>query len=486
MPKPLKKLLRFSIGLVLISSLLLSITGCGDDTEEPTGLEDTTTALTITKGTESKSYTLAEIKALSAEEGWGGIMNSSGVISGPFKQKGVLLMDLLDEVGGISEGDAIRITAKDGYTMTYSYDQLANGNFTTLDCSTGEEVPHDKLTVILAYEEDGVALTDKIGPLRIAILNSNTQVTEGHWWIKWVEQIEIVAGEETWSLRLEGYMNEDVDPASFESCAAPGCHGVSWTDDQNRVWEGIPLWMLVGRVDDDNSHSKEAQAFNDAMADAGYEVQVIAADDYSQTFTSDEIKRNNDFIISYRRDGDPLPENQWPLRLVGPNLTKGQMVGQVTTIKVILPENTGSLEPEWTLCLKGAQNEDITDSYFAAAFADCHSASWTDDEGRVWEGIPLWLFVGRVDDDFKHNPNETGAFNDDLADTGYDVVVTAADGYSKTFTSAEVKRNDNMIISFIRDGEPLPENQWPLRLVGPDLTKGQMVGQITCIEVVFP
>ena len=109
-----------------------------------------------------------------------------------------------------------------------------------------------------------------------------------------------------------------------------------------------------------------------------------------------------------------------------------------------------------------------------------------DTKNRVWEGIPLWLFVGRVDDDFKHNPNEPGAFNDDLADAGYEVVVSAADGYSKSFTSAEVKRNDNMIIAFMVDGVPLPEDQWPLRLVGPDLTKGQMVGQIICIEVVFP
>ena len=43
-----------------------------------------------------------------------------------------------------------------------------------------------------------------------------------------------------------------------------------------------------------------------------------------------------------------------------------------------------------------------------------------------------------------------------------------------------------MIIAFMRDGSPLPENQYPLRLVGPELTKGEMVGQIVCIEIVFP
>jgi DMSO/TMAO reductase YedYZ molybdopterin-dependent catalytic subunit len=486
MHKIMKMSARLFVVLVIAVSMVLGIAGCG--TSEPAGTTGTDTgtgtALTITKGAETVSYTLAQVKAMTAKEGWGGIMNSSGVISGPFKQKGVPIADLLDKVGGMSGSDAVRITAKDGYTMTYSYDQMVNGNFTTLDCSSGEEVPHDKLTVILAYEEDGAPLTDKIGPLRIAILNGDTQVTEGHWWIKWVEQIEIVSAEMTWSLHLEGYMDEDIDQNTFESCSAPGCHGASWTDDQNRQWEGVPLWMLVGRVDDDNNHSKETQAFNDTVADAGYEVEVIAADGYSKTFTAEQIKRNNDYIISYRRDGEPLPENQWPLRLVGPDMTKGDMVGQIATIKVVLPEGA-AVEPEWKLCLKGALNEDIDSNYFAAAYKDCHNASWTDADGRVWQGIPLWLFVGRVDDDNKHD-SMPGAFNDELADKGYSVVVSAADGYSKEFSSATVKRNDNMIIAFMCDGEPLPENQYPLRLVGPDLTKGEMVGQVACIEVVFP
>lgn len=489
-----KHLSQFIIITLIISAIISTMVGAIACNQSASSIEEdvdstdgtSVSALTLIKGTESKSYTLDDIKSMSAEEGWGGIMNSSGVISGPFKQKGVSLTSLLDNIGGIGTGDAVRITAKDGYSMTYSYDQVINGNFTTLDCSNGEEVSHGKLTVILAYEEDGVLLDDQRGPLRIAILNSNTQVTEGHWWIKWVTSIEIVAMEQSWSLQLLGVINEDIDNATFESGAAPNCHAASWTDDDGHLWEGIPLWLLVGRVDDEDSHSEESQAFNDAVADVGYEVEVIAADGYSKTFTSEEVRRNNDMIIAFRCDEEPLEEGVWPLRLVGSNLTKGQMVSQIATIKLVLPENMVVPEPEWTLHLDGVLSEDVTDSYFAAALADCHSASWTDDEGHVWEGIPLWLFVGRVDDDFKHNPNESGAFNDDAADAGYDVEVIAVDGYSKTFTSIEVKRNDNMIIASICDGEPLDEESSPLRLVGPDLTKGQMVSQIIEIKVIFP
>jgi DMSO/TMAO reductase YedYZ molybdopterin-dependent catalytic subunit len=494
--KVIKKVAGFFIMLVLVVSLIPGITGC-TETEQETGdtqkegtITDTGTALTITKGETTVKYTLAEVKAMPSQEGWGGIMNSSGVISGPFKQKGVSLMYLLNKVGGISEGDAIRITAKDGYSMTYSYDQIANGNFTTLDCSTGNEVPHGTLNVIITYEEDGVELTDQIGPLRVAILNDDTQVTEGHWWIKWVELIEVISSEQPWELKLEGYIEELIDSATFESGAAPGCHGATWTDDQNRVWEGIPLWLLVGRVDDENYHSKESKAFNDTIADAGYEVEIIAADGFSITMTSKEIRRNDDLIISYRRDGMPLPDNQWPLRLVGPGLEKSKMVGQITTIKVTLSQAALDIlenyEPAWTLSLEGAISLTLSDMDFSQG-AKCHPASWTDADGRVWEGIALWLLVGRVDDEISHDENsESTAFNDELADAGYEVTITAADGYSKTFTSAQIKRNDNMIIAYLRDGGELPENQWPLRLVGPDLTKGEMVGQVVSITIIFP
>jgi len=490
MRKTLREIVVLSLVTLVTIAATVGVAACKQSTppveEGPAASDGTSESVfTVSKGSESKTYTLAAIKAMPAQEGWGGIMNSSGVISGPFKQKGVPVTKLLDDVGGISASDAVRVTAKDGYSMTYSYDQIVNGNFTTLDCSTGEEVPHGKLTVILSYEEDGAALGERHGPLRVAILNSDTQVTEGHWWVKWVNSIEVIALEQSWSLSLEGAITEDMDSATFESGAAPGCHGASWTDADGRVWEGIPLWLLVGRVDDDNPHSKESQAFNDAVADAGYEVQVIAADGYSKTFTSAEVKRNDDMIVAFRCDGEPIEEDKWPLRLVGPDLTKGQMVSQIVTMKVVLPQ-TAVPEPEWTLHLEGALTEDITDSYFAAAFVDCHSASWTDDEGHAWEGIPLWLFVGRVDDDFKHNPNQPGAFSDALADAGYEVQVIAADGYSKTFTSAEVKRNDDMIVAFRCDGKPIEEDRWPLRLVGPNLTKGQMVSQITEIKVVFP
>jgi hypothetical protein len=93
----------------------------------------------------------------------------------------------------------------------------------------------------------------------------------------------------------------------------------------------------------------------------------------------------------------------------------------------------------------------------------------------------LWRLVGYVDDDVQHGE---GAFNDKKADMGYEVDVIAFDGYTKTFASADVARNDNMIVANKLNGSELPVDSYPLRLVGPDLTSGQKVSMIVEIELV--
>jgi hypothetical protein len=133
----------------------------------------------------------------------------------------------------------------------------------------------------------------------------------------------------------------------------------------------------------------------------------------------------------------------------------------------------------WNLTLTGATTYVMTQELFENS-VDCHLATWTDGD-TVWEGIPLWRFVGFVDDDVQHGE---GAFNDAKAAAGYEVTIIASDGYSKTFASADVARNDDMIIANTMNGAGLPEEMYPLRLVGPDLTSGQKISMITEIQLI--
>jgi DMSO/TMAO reductase YedYZ molybdopterin-dependent catalytic subunit len=314
---------RNLLTIVTILALTLLI-GCTSAAPTPT---PTPTAqipeatLTIRSGDQSVTLTWEDIQGMPAYEGVGGLINSVGNIMPPSRYKGVPLEDLCGLVGGITEANSVRVVASDGYAMTFSYDQVASGAFDTYDPVTGENAPFDgKLWAVVAYEREGELLPEEEeGQFRLTILGSPKMVTDGHWWVKWVE----------------GALSEDVDRGTFETGAAPNCHGTSWTDDKGRTWTGIPLWLLVGRVDDENEH--EEGAFNDDLAGAGYEINVIASDGYSVTFDSATVARNDDIIVAYLMDDAPLQEKNWPLRLVGPNLESSQWVGKIVTIELVLP-----------------------------------------------------------------------------------------------------------------------------------------------------
>jgi hypothetical protein len=100
----------------------------------------------------------------------------------------------------------------------------------------------------------------------------------------------------------------------------------------------------------------------------------------------------------------------------------------------------------------------------------------TDD--LTYTGVGLWRLVGRIDD---KNP---GTFNVKLATTapGYNVVVTGVDGFSATFTSAEVATlKDALVVADRLNGQPLYlgtasikndvagwKPMWPLKLFTND------------------
>jgi hypothetical protein len=142
-----------------------------------------------------------------------------------------------------------------------------------------------------------------------------------------------------WSLKLTGALTETITQEEFEESANPTCHGVecSIEDEEGTIhtYSGIPLWMLCGWVDDEVKHGEGA--FNDELANQGYDITVIAADGYSVTFSSQTIARNNNIILANKIDGQPISQGG-PLRLVGPELSKGQRVKNVVEIHLDLPE----------------------------------------------------------------------------------------------------------------------------------------------------
>jgi DMSO/TMAO reductase YedYZ molybdopterin-dependent catalytic subunit len=103
-----------------------------------------------------------------------------------------------------------------------------------------------------------------------------------------------------------------------------------------------------------------------------------------------------------------------------------------------------------------------------------------DRQGRRWEGVPLYLVAGMVDDKKKH---DAGAYNAKLAKQGYEIQIETTTGKVVTIDSRDIAGKDSVILSSKVDGGELPDEYFPLRLVGPGLSDAQMPGGIARIVV---
>jgi hypothetical protein len=150
--------------------------------------------LKITGPDGTVELTMADLKAMTAVEGYGGIKKKTGTIVGPFLYKGVAIQDLMALVGG---GATVSAIATDGYESDYSADEV-NGTVTAFDPTTGEELTTitGPMTMILAYEVDGAPFPSSEGVLRVAFVTpTEEQVTSSGMWASQVAELMVQAEE---------------------------------------------------------------------------------------------------------------------------------------------------------------------------------------------------------------------------------------------------------------------------------------------------
>lgn len=187
---------RDSSKIILLAGLLLVLSAAVAYLQPWQGLVDAETRvwrLTLIgrDGTE-KVLSYMELTSLPAYTGEGGFFSTVGTIYGPYTAKGVPLEGLCSQVGGVSPGDAVMVSAKDGYSTVLSYEQVT-GEFPAYTPDF-KEVPGAELKTILMYELDGRRLTAEGGkPLRLAVVGTGQGLlTEGNYWVKWIEKIEVL------------------------------------------------------------------------------------------------------------------------------------------------------------------------------------------------------------------------------------------------------------------------------------------------------
>lgn len=473
----MRPLQHHALHRILPLLLALCLAACApsvvtDDAAAPADVAPSAeTVFELTGPAGTQSFTMEQLQALPATEGQGGFVSSTGMITIPSLYRGVALKDLPALLGiEFDETMGMTLTAEDGYSMTFSYDQVVNGAFTAYDPATGKELPeHDPLTAIVAYSRDGQALNPtEDGTLRIQVVSAaNNQIVDGHWSVKWVAKAEVMSVGANWNLELQGALTDTVDRASFQSCSAPSCHASTWEDDSAQPWTGVALWKLVGQVDDAVDHGDDG--YNEELAAAGYQVDIVAADGYTVTFDSRDIDGRDDLLLAYLVNEGELPEKYFPLRLVGNGLEKSQMVGQVTEIIVHVPtaeapaeENTGIEPVPDSIVIGGRVANPMTLSADALRAMGPVTIQYEDSEKVMheYEGVRLasLLQVAQV------LPEATKA------------VFTAEDGYSAEIDLATLQVCADCMVAF-------GEVEGCFRTVMPGQPSGLWVKHVVAIDI---
>jgi hypothetical protein len=139
--------------------------------------------------------------ALSSFTAKGGFESSGGAIEDVGNYTGVPIQTLLNLVGGMTSDETLTVTGSDGYSMVFTYSQVNGQGFTTYDPVTGSEVQSTQpLTMVVNYFQNGVPLTSDIGPLRVGVLGSEGLLTEGHYWVSLVTQLQVTGNVQDWNV----------------------------------------------------------------------------------------------------------------------------------------------------------------------------------------------------------------------------------------------------------------------------------------------
>ena len=263
--------------------------------------------LELLAGEDSFTFTLAELKQSAYFTRGRGMYTTSAGSEYAARYGGVIMKDFLAQFASLTEDTSVTFTATDGYEMTFSGDQI-------LDESDGRW--------LLAFERDGESLPVDPGYIRAVKIGPDTPNVPGHLSVKMIKSIEI-EGEPyaEFSLEMEGPNDITLDRSTLQSYMAFEKRRVTFTrKGESNSYTGIPLYKLLAFADDPDyiPHGQDfaIDAYDAEAATDGYEVSLVASDGFTVTLDSREVHENEDVIVALMKNGEPLPEREFPLILV--------------------------------------------------------------------------------------------------------------------------------------------------------------------------
>jgi len=437
-----------------------------------------------------------------------GFKSSGGLIAAVGTYTGVPVVTLLNLVGGITSDQTLTITASDGYSMVYTYNQVMGKDFTTYDPVTGsEKAPTQNMTLCVNYFVNGTALPSDEGPLRVGVLGPEGLLTEGHFWTKMTTTLQVTNNVRDWSVTVNATGCQPLSMDRQSWTADYNHYKLNWTDSNGNVWSGTALWRWVSWYNYNGGVSN-------ATLDQGYSVKLVSGDGSYVTIADSKVKLNDNIIVAGELNDAILSDPYWPLTLAGSGATSDQMIKNIVGIQIILtnppvatptptpvvtptptatptpaatptptpvpttnpttgptaaPTQTPSPTPvpiqDYSLILNGTVSiKNMSRTDFETQVSQVQS-SFTDSNGGVYTGPPLHRIVMWAENN--------GVSNSTLDNDGYVVKVIASDGSTFVLNDSRINMNTNIFLANQYNSAALNSTTgWPLRLTGNDLNQG--------------
>lgn len=346
-----------------------------------------------------------------------------------------------------SEGYDITLTAEDGYSVTFNT----------------KDIPFNALYLVNEVDDEMVEpriVGDAPGNLWVKMLTS-IELDIGDQSKQQVEtagpgtdfKLKVTIGDETNlftipELESSPYYTEG--QGSFTTSA-----GTTYTN----VYGGVVLADFL-------------QTFFDLQPEST--VTFVAMDGYEMSYSGETILDTSDgeWLLAFKSDGGYMPQDPGYIRTVkigpdNPNIEGHLSVKMIEEIKV---EAEGY--QDFSLRMKGKMDFTL-DRQTLQSCVNCHKKTVTyndrkSGEDYAYTGFPVWRILGYSDDP-DHAPHKQDssilAYKKAAVLNGYDVEVTASDGFSITLDVQYLDANNDVILALYKEGEILPEREAPVILV---------------------
>jgi len=291
------------------------------------------------------TFTMSELKTLTPISGEGGYKTGGGSIRGPYDITGVTIETLLNLLPTLPVNYSMIALAGDEYSTEYAK-EIIEGVLSGYNAS-GSPVDLINSTMVLAYELDGSPIPEGDGPLRMAFINEDGNLTDGFLWAKNVVNITIVEqpvltlnyGGTTLSFTMSDL--KAMTPTSGQGGYRTGGGSIRGPYDIT----GVAISTLLAMLPPLPSNYTLTTVAGD-----GYEVQytmkIVGGNLTGYTPTGDPLDViYSTMVLAYEIDGSPIPEGDGPLKITyineDGNLTDGFLwaknVINITIVEVPAP-----------------------------------------------------------------------------------------------------------------------------------------------------